>query len=130
MSITETDPLRENGPPGSAAGELPPSAGAKIDGKAGPWRVAEAVKARVGNWRGRARSYAEGTREQLETRRDNALEVVREKPGTSTAATFGVGLVAGVLLTVVATRVFAGGAGAGARTARDAGRRAMRRLHS
>lgn len=121
MSITEAEPPRQT------AGETPPSAG---DGKTAPWRVAEAVKARVGRWRGRARRYAEGTREQLETSRDNALEVVREKPGASTAATFGVGLAAGALLAVVATRLLGGRAAAGTRAAREAGRRAMRRLHS
>lgn len=123
MSITEAE-ARENGPPGGAASELPTSPEAGMDRKAGPWRVAEAVKARVGNWRGRARRYAEGTREQLEVRRDDALEVVREKPAMSTAATFGVGLIAGAVLGAVATRALAGQAGAGAHVIRNAGRRA------
>jgi len=54
---------------------------------------------------------------------------VREKPATSTAATFGIGLLAGAALMGLAARACPGSARAGAQAAK-AVRKASQRLHS
>lgn len=128
MSITPDAGPPQNGPLRRAAHELSEAADSVSHlAKAGTGRVAEAFQSSVGRLRGGARRYAEETRTQLETTRNNAMEAVREKPATSAIAMFGLGLLAGAALMGVAARTLPGGARAGAQAAI---RKTTRRLHS
>lgn len=129
MSITpEVAPHRKTSPLRQTADEMAQVAeDASHVAKAGTERVIEAVKSGVGQVRGRTHRYAEGAREQFEASREGALETVRERPATTTAASFGVGLVAGILLARLA---FAGKARAGAQAAQGGASETAHPRHS